>query len=112
MNARPIEIIAKNTKPTIMLQLDVGTCLEADRTQSPGFVQIRGEFVRCIARIGRRTGEGICILFGEALRTGKTFFGGCEGAGGVDTTCEQEGSRFSELDTPEVPRGVRARHPN
>src|SRR5260370_34098486 len=28
-NQRPIEILAKNTKPTIMLQLDVGTCLEA-----------------------------------------------------------------------------------
>src|SRR5690242_9292251 len=26
---RPIEIIAKNTKPSIMLQLDVGTCLKA-----------------------------------------------------------------------------------
>jgi sugar phosphate isomerase/epimerase len=26
---RPIEIIAKDTKPSIMLQLDVGTCLEA-----------------------------------------------------------------------------------
>src|SRR5260370_34620016 len=26
---RPIEILAKNTRPSIMLQLDVGTCLEA-----------------------------------------------------------------------------------
>jgi sugar phosphate isomerase/epimerase len=26
---RPIEVLAKNTKPTVMLQLDVGTCLEA-----------------------------------------------------------------------------------
>ena len=26
---RPIEILAKNTKPSVMLQLDVGTCLEA-----------------------------------------------------------------------------------
>jgi len=26
---RPIEVIARNTKPTVMLQLDVGTCLEA-----------------------------------------------------------------------------------
>src|SRR5271169_4481093 len=29
MNARPMDIIAKNTKPTVMLQLDVGTCVEA-----------------------------------------------------------------------------------
>src|SRR5437660_5432309 len=28
-NQRPMEIIAKNTKPSIMLQLDVGTCVEA-----------------------------------------------------------------------------------
>src|SRR5256885_11378142 len=26
---RPIEVLAKNTKPSVMLQLDVGTCLEA-----------------------------------------------------------------------------------
>jgi len=26
---RPIEILAKNTKPSVMLQLDVGTCVEA-----------------------------------------------------------------------------------
>ena len=26
---RPMEILAKNTKPTVILQLDVGTCLEA-----------------------------------------------------------------------------------
>src|SRR4029077_2465255 len=26
---RPMEVLAKNTKPTVMLQLDVGTCLEA-----------------------------------------------------------------------------------
>jgi len=26
---RPMEILAKNTKPSVMLQLDVGTCLEA-----------------------------------------------------------------------------------
>jgi sugar phosphate isomerase/epimerase len=28
-NQRPIELLAKNTKPSIMLQLDVGTCLAA-----------------------------------------------------------------------------------
>src|SRR6266404_1717662 len=28
-NQRPIEILARNTKPSVMLQLDVGTCLEA-----------------------------------------------------------------------------------
>jgi hypothetical protein len=28
-NQRPIEILAKNTKPSVMLQLDVGTCIEA-----------------------------------------------------------------------------------
>jgi sugar phosphate isomerase/epimerase len=28
-NQRPIEILASNTKPSVMLQLDVGTCLEA-----------------------------------------------------------------------------------
>src|SRR6266436_5379167 len=27
-NQRPIELLAKNTKPSVMLQLDVGTCLE------------------------------------------------------------------------------------
>src|SRR6266852_5409659 len=50
---RPIEVIAKNTKPSIMLQLDVGTCLKAGSIPSRGFARIPAAFVRCIAKTGR-----------------------------------------------------------
>src|SRR5438445_4394555 len=36
----PIEVIAKDTKPSVMLQLDVGTCLEARSDRSLGFAII------------------------------------------------------------------------
>src|SRR5271157_3434377 len=45
-----------------------------DRTLSPGFAQTRGEFVRCIVRIGRRTRQrDMRFCSARALRTGKTF---------------------------------------
>lgn len=40
---RPIEIIAKNAKPSIMLQLDVGTCLKAGSDPTPGYGRIQDE---------------------------------------------------------------------
>src|SRR5208283_1591351 len=43
-------------------------------TPSPGFARTRGEFVRCIARIGHRTRRrDMRFCSARALRTGKTF---------------------------------------
>ena len=98
---RPIEILAKNTKPSIMLQLDVGTCLEAG---SNPVAWIRGNpgrirSIHCKDWSPDST-KGYKVLFGEGAADWKNIFAAAESAGGVEYyLVEQEGSRFSELET-------------
>jgi len=98
---RPIEIIAKNTKPSVMLQLDVGTCLEAgaDPIQwiraNPG--RIRS--IHC-KDWSPDPGIGYKTLFGEGKADWKGIFQAAESVGGVEYyLIEQEGSRYPELET-------------
>jgi|ERR1700676_777453 sugar phosphate isomerase/epimerase len=98
---RPIEILAKNTKPSVMLQLDVGTCIEAGSDpvawirSNPG--RIRSLHLK---EWSPEAGKGYSILFGEGVANWKAIFEAAESAGGVEYyLIEQEGSRFSELDT-------------
>jgi len=98
---RPIEVIAANTKPEVMLQLDVGTCLEAGADpvawirSNPG----RIHSIHCKdwspdPNIAYKT------LFGEGKADWKGIFQAAESVGGVEFyLIEQEGSRFPELET-------------
>jgi sugar phosphate isomerase/epimerase len=98
---RPIEILAKYTKPSVMLQLDIGTCLEAG---SDPVAWIRGNpgrirSIHCKDWSGE-TGKGYTVLFGEGAADWKGIFSAAESAGGIEYyLVEQEGSRFSEFDT-------------
>jgi sugar phosphate isomerase/epimerase len=98
---RPIEILAKNTKSSVMLQLDVGTCIEAGSDpvawirSNPG--RIRSLHLK---EWSPEAGKGYSVLFGEGVANWKAIFEAAESAGGVEYyLIEQEGSRFSELDT-------------
>jgi sugar phosphate isomerase/epimerase len=98
---RPIEILAKNTKPSVMLQLDAGTCIEAGSDpvawirSNPG--RIRSLHLKEWAP---GTGKGYSVLFGEGVADWKAIFAAAESVGGTEYyLIEQEGSRFSELDT-------------
>lgn len=98
---RPIEIIAKNTHPSVMLQLDVGTCIEAGANPvawiraNPG--RIRSLHLKDWSP---DPGKGYTVLFGEGVAKWKDIFEAAESVGGVEYyLIEQEGSRFSELDT-------------
>ncbi len=98
---RPIEIIAKNTKASVMLQLDVGTCLDAGSDPvlwiraNPG--RIRS--IHC-KDWSPDPDEGYKVLFGEGAVDWRKIFEAAESVGGVEYyLLEQEGSRFSELDT-------------
>lgn len=100
-NQRPIEILAKNTKPSVMLQLDVGTCLEAG---SDPVAWIRGNPDRIrslhLKDWSPDPEKGYKVLFGEGAAPWKNIFEAAESAGGVEYyLIEQEGSRFTELDT-------------
>jgi sugar phosphate isomerase/epimerase len=98
---RPMDVLAANTKPSIMLQLDVGTCLEAG-ADPIAWIQANPGRIRSIhckdwspdPNIGYKT------LFGEGKADWKGIFRAAENGGGVEYyLIEQEGSRYSELDT-------------
>jgi len=98
---RPIEILTKNTKSSVMLQLDVGTCLEAGSDPvawiraNPG----RTRSIHC-KDWSAEGGKGYTVLFGEGAADWKNIFAAAESVGGIEYyLVEQEGSRFSEFDT-------------
>ena len=93
---RPIEILAANTKPAVMLQLDVGTCLEAG-ADPVAWIRANPGRIRSIhckdwspdPAVGYKT------LFGEGMADWKGIFQAAENGGGVEYyLVEQEGSRL------------------
>lgn len=98
---RPIEILAKNTKPSIMLQLDVGTCLDGGGdpiawiNANPGRIHSLH-----LKDWSSDPAKGYQVLFGEGNADWKGIFAAAESVGGVEYyLLEQEGSRFGELET-------------
>jgi len=98
---RPMEVIAKNTKPSIMLQLDVGTCLEAGADPVTWIRANPGRIHSVhLKDWSSDPTKGYRVLFGEGDAKWKDIFAAAESVGGVEYyLIEQEGSRFSELDT-------------
>ena len=72
---RPIEILAKNTKPSVALQLDVGTCLKAGSDPVAWIRANPGTNPSpFIARTGRRAQtRGTPFCSEKAPRTGRAF---------------------------------------
>ena len=100
---RPIEILAKNTKSSVMLQLDVGTCLEAG-SDPVAWIRANPGRIRSLhcKDWSPEPAKGYAVLFGEGSADWKNIFAAAESAGGVECyLVEQEGSRFSELETAE-----------
>lgn len=98
---RPIEILAKNTKPSVMLQLDVGTCLEAG-SDPVAWIRANPGRIRSIhcKDWSPEAGKGYKVLFGEGIADWKAIFAAAQGAGGAEYyLMEQEGSRFPEAET-------------
>jgi sugar phosphate isomerase/epimerase len=98
---RPIEILAKNTKPSVMLQLDVGTCIEAG-SDPAAWIRSNPGRIRSLhlKEWSSEPGKGYSVLFGEGVADWKAIFAAAESVGGAEYyLIEQEGSRFSELDT-------------
>jgi sugar phosphate isomerase/epimerase len=98
---RPMEVIAKDTKSSVMLQLDVGTCVNAGadpvawiRT-NPGRIHSLH-----LKDWSSDPAKGYQVLFGEGDAKWKDIFAAAESVGGVEYyLLEQEGSRFGELET-------------
>jgi sugar phosphate isomerase/epimerase len=98
---RPIEVLAKNTKPTVMLQLDVGTCLNSGGDPA-AWIRSNPGRIRSIhlKDWSSDPAKGYQVLFGEGDAKWKEIFAAAESVGGVEYyLLEQEGSRFGELET-------------
>ncbi|MCU1270692.1 MAG: Xylose isomerase [Acidobacteriaceae bacterium] len=98
---RPMEVLAKNTKPSVMLQLDVGTCIEGG---SDPAAWIRANPARVhslhLKDWSSDPAKGYKVLFGEGDAKWKDIFDASESVGGVEYyLIEQEGSRYGELET-------------
>ncbi len=101
---RTMDVIAANTPQEFVLQLDVGTCLEANADPvawikaNPG--RIRSVHLKDWAPSTPGHEKGYRVLFGEGSAPWKEIIAALETTGGVDYyLIEQEGSRYPELET-------------
>lgn len=100
---RPIEVLAANTGKDVVLQLDVGTCLQAG---SDPVAWIKANPGR-IASIHCKDwspdpAKGYKVLFGEGVAPWKKILQAAEKSGGIQYyLIEQEGSAFPPIETVE-----------
>ncbi len=98
---RPMDVLAKNTKSSVILQLDVGTCLEAGADPVAWIHSHPGRIHSIhLKDWSSDPAKGYKVLFGEGDAKWKEIFAAAESVGGVEYyLLEQEGSRFGELET-------------
>jgi sugar phosphate isomerase/epimerase len=100
---RPIEVLAANTNKDVMLQLDVGTCLEAGSDPVAWINQNPGR-IKCLhcKDWSPDKDKGYKVLFGEGAADWKKIFDAAEKKGGVEYyLIEQEGSAYPPFETVE-----------
>jgi sugar phosphate isomerase/epimerase len=111
---RPMEILARHTKPSVALQLDVGTCLEAG-SDPVAWIRANPGRIRSMhcKDWSPDPAKAYSVLFSEGAADWDKIFEAAESAGGLEYyLLEQEGSRYSELDTARLClEGFRKRHP-
>ena len=103
---RLMDIIASQTPPEFVLQLDVGTCLEAGEDPvawiraHPG--RTRSIHLKDWAPGHESDEKGYRVMFAEGVAPWREIFAAAESVGGVEFyLMEQEGSRYSEYETAE-----------
>jgi len=95
----PLEVIAKNTDQSVMLQLDVGTCLETGNDPVAWINKNPGR-IRSLHLKDWSPEKGYKVLFGEGIANWPKIFAAAEDAGGVQYyLIEQEGSAYPEIET-------------
>jgi sugar phosphate isomerase/epimerase len=103
---RPMDVLAANTPRDVTLQFDVGTCVDAEQdcvawiNANPG--RIRSLHLKDFAKGDPKDEKGYRVLFGEGESPWKQIFAAAESKGGAEYyLMEQEGSRFSSMETAE-----------
>jgi sugar phosphate isomerase/epimerase len=96
---RPIELIAANTPKDFMLQLDVGTCVEVG-SDPVAWINANPGRINSLHLKDWSKENGYRVLFGEGAVPWKEVLAAAEKTGGAEYyLIEQEGSRYSELET-------------
>lgn len=96
---RPIEVLAANTSPDVMLQLDVGTCVEVGSDPVAWVEQNPGR-IRSMHCKEWSPQKGYKVLLGDGVVPWKNLFAAAEKSGGLEFyLVEQEGSDYPELET-------------
>jgi sugar phosphate isomerase/epimerase len=100
---RPLEVIAASTPKDVALQLDVGTCLEGG-SDPVAWIKANPGRIKSLHCKDWAPGQdkGYRVLFAEGSAPWTEIFKAAESKGGVEYyLIEQEGSRFSSLETAE-----------
>jgi sugar phosphate isomerase/epimerase len=96
---KPIELLAASTDHSVMLQLDVGTCVATGNDPVAWIEKNPGRIRSLHLKDWSPDGE-YKVLFGEGTSPWKRIFAAAESKGGVEYyLIEQEGSRFPEMET-------------
>jgi len=101
---RIMDLIAANTPQDFVLQLDVGTCMEAGADPvawvkaNPGRIKIA--HLKDWAPGSSQDEKGYRVLFSEGATPWKELLAAMESVGGIEFyLIEQEGSRYSEFES-------------
>lgn len=98
---RPMDVLAQNTSKDVMLQLDVGTCIEAGSDPLVWIEQNPGRIMSLhLKDWSPDSSKGYKVLFGEGVAPWKKIFKAAEKSGGVEYyLIEQEGSAYPPFET-------------
>jgi sugar phosphate isomerase/epimerase len=98
---QPMMILANNTDKSVMLQLDVGTCLETGN-DPVGWINSHPGRIKSLHLKEWSPQKGYRVLVGEGVAPWKKIFAAAESTGGVEFyLIEQEGSDQPEKETAE-----------
>ena len=98
---RPMEVLATNTPKDVILQLDVGTSVEA-QSDPVAWIKANPGRIKIIHCKDWKQGEGYHVLTGEGASPWPQIVQAAESVGGVEFyLIEQEGSSYPPLETVE-----------
>jgi sugar phosphate isomerase/epimerase len=98
---KPMEILAAGFDKHVMLQLDVGTCIEAG-SDPVAWINANPGRIRSVHLKDWSPEGGYKELFGEGVAPWRKILDAAKTTGGVEyLLIEQEGSRYPELETAE-----------
>jgi len=98
---KPLEILAKNTPKSVILQLDVGTCVETGNDPAAWIRSNPGRLQSIHCKEWSKE-KGYRVLFGEGDSPWKDIFKAAESAGGVEFyLIEQEGHELPPYEAVE-----------